>query len=96
MTIFKKQYYLVFAKPITKGAIVNRTNGYAVTCVYRKRDKNGKKKFFIDHRLRSNHLLTWWQAKWWMFLIKIYGRNSRTLFAYKFPQGEVFIKKAVV
>lgn len=94
--LFPKRYYLVFTKKVST-AYSNGTRGktnYVVTALYRKKNKDGKMKFYIDHDLHNEHLLTWWTAKWWMFLVSLYGRKSKRLFAYKLPHGTVFMKKA--
>lgn len=96
MTLFPKKYYIIFTKPAATGALKNKPKASAITVVYRKKDKDGKMKFYLDHSLSSRHLVTWFTAKWWMFLIQVFGRSNRKLFAYKFPNGTVYLRKANV
>lgn len=93
---FSKKYYLIFTKKVST-SYANGQRGktnYAVTALYRKKDKQGHLKFFIDHDVRKEHLVSWFTAKWWMLLIQLYGRNSKKLFAYALPNGTVYMKKA--
>lgn len=96
MKIFKRKYYLIYTKRVST-AYHNGMKGksnFAVTVLYRKKNKEGKTKFYIDYDIKDKHLVTWWQAKWWMFLIRVFGKSNKKLFAYKLPNGTVFMKKA--
>lgn len=94
MTLFKKQYYLIFVKTVPLGHSAQKIN--VATALYRKKDKDGRQKFFIDHDVRQRHLVNWFMAKWWMLLIETYGRKNKKLFAYKLPNGRVYMKKVKV
>lgn len=90
---FKRRWYLIYTKPAAIGAIRNSSKAHAVCVLYRRRRSDVKgKKFFIDHSLNSNHLVSWFKAQWWLFLIRIYGKNNGKLFAYKKPVGRVYLK----
>lgn len=94
--LFPKRYYLVFIKKTITGPAHNAKNGSAVTALYRKKDKNGKMKFFIDYQLRSTYLVSYWKAKYYMMLIRIYGKKNTRLFAYALLNGTVDIKKVEI
>lgn len=96
--LFPKRYYLTFVKAVStsySNGVTGKKN-LVVTVLYRKKNKEGKRKFFINHNLHSDYLVSWWVVKWWMLLIRVYGRKSKRLFAYKLPNGTVYLKKVEV
>lgn len=86
MKIFKRRYYLVFAKPV--GRVNGQAPVYAVQVMYRK-----EKKFYLTHQLHTDNLMYWWQAKFWFLLFLVLGKKSNRLFAYRKTNGFVFMKK---
>lgn len=93
---FPKTYYLAWTRPTISGPLRNPKTTYSVTALYRKKNKQGKTRFYIDHNLSSRCLMHYWEAKWWMLVIQVAGSKRNKLFAYESPNGHVFLKKVKV
>ena len=75
----RRNYILVFQKSIFSNRFfLYRTNGA----------------FKYSHRLEERNLFYWWEAWYWYLVIILSGRRgSQRLFAYKKPEGQVFVKR---
>jgi len=94
--MFKKQYFLVLDKNTSYKNGIHTKNAFISCFIYRKKDKKGVKKFFLDYQISKSLLLSWFQAKYFMFLFSIFGRKNKNLFAYKFPNGTIYMRKCKI
>lgn len=75
----KRKYVLVLQKQILSNRFF----------LYR---KNGSFKY--TYRLEKRNLFYWWEAWYWYLVIICSGRRgSQRLFAYKQPEGQVFVRR---